>query len=352
MTEQKGSKILGADFRDAASTNKSLTLLKGYFTARGAEGLYNGTMVEPVLIPAIEADIMFDVFRNGILAIPPYFTLRDLHSAIHNENVRRTTTVTLEIEKFAKYHQQAIGILTEYLQSTKYSALLVDNLVPDANAIPPVIGWPRIITRIRTNYAKDNVLGHAALNSELLEISIARNEDFRAFILRLQDLINKLNEAGETFNESTIKTKIIENCSSDCRVVIRLAMANNETLEQIIQKALIFGTDDFTPNHKINAHSVNFIQGGKQKKDYRPSNKQSMNRGQTRRDSHKNQVYGKEYVNGRSGNRGRVGRFNRGGGHYGNTPTNQSWVASATCYNCGKTGHLASNCKYAAKNKV
>ena len=77
-----------------------------------------------------------------------------------------------------------------------------------------------------------------------------------------------------------------------------------------------------------------------------------MNRGQTRRDSHKNQVYGKEYVNGRSGNRGRVGRFNRGGGHYGNTPTNQSWVASATCYNCGKTGHLASNCKYAAKNKV
>ena len=225
---------------------------------------------------------MFDVFRNGILAIPPYFTLRDLHSAIHNENVRRTATLALEIEKFAKYHQQAIGILTEYLQLTKYSARLVDNLVPDANAIPPVIGWPRIIARIRTNYAKDNVLGHAALNTELLEIFIARNEDFKAFMLRLQDLINKLNEAGETYNDSTIKTKIIENCSSDCRVVIRFAMANGETLEQIIQKALIFGTDDITPNHKINVHSVKFIQGSKQRKEFRPGHKRSLERGQTK----------------------------------------------------------------------
>ena len=93
---------------------------------------------------------------------------------------------------------QAVPQLRQFLQPTKYSALLVDNLVPDAIAIPPVKGWPRIKALIRTNYSTDNVLGHAALNTELLETSKARNEDFKAFMLRLQDLFNKLDEAGET----------------------------------------------------------------------------------------------------------------------------------------------------------
>ena len=53
-------------------------------------------------------------------------------------------------------------------------------------------------------------------------------------------------------------------------------------------------TDDLIPIHKINVHSVNFIQGSKQKKDFRLRHKRSMDRRQTRRDSHKNQVYGKD----------------------------------------------------------